>query len=210
MMTTSPARLAESVKLGGGVLLLIIAVLLGLAQQFAFALPAAVAGLALVRGSWRGAVKGGGQRRSSVRSAGLEMSLDHETGALDGRVLVGRHEGRLLSQMSFTELRDLAGELAGDEESLRLLEGYLDRAHPRWRDDMETDADRGRGPAGGAGGMSAQEAYEILGLEPGAGETEIRDAHRRLMKQVHPDRGGSAALAARINQAKETLLGKQR
>ncbi|MBZ8132357.1 J domain-containing protein [Afifella sp. IM 167] len=209
-MSASPERLASGAKMGLGIALLLVAVFLGFARQFALALPAAIIGFGLVRSSWRRAVRGNAAQRSTVRSAGLEMTLDHETGEIDGTVLAGRHEGRELSKMSFEELRNLAGELAGDEESLRLLEGYLDRAHPRWRDDMETDADRGAGPAASPGGMSPQEAYEVLGLQPGAGEAEIRKAHRRLMKQVHPDRGGSTALAARINQAKETLLREHR
>ena len=101
-------------------------------------------------------------------------------------------------------------DLRGDAESLRLLESYLDRAHPGWRDDADADQSERQSAAAAAGGMDAKEAYQILGLEPGASEAEVRDAHRRLMKQVHPDRGGSAALAAKINEAKDRILGKHR
>jgi DnaJ family protein C protein 19 len=55
--------------------------------------------------------------------------------------------------------------------------------------------------------MSRDEAYEVLGLHPGASETEIKEAHRRLMRGAHPDAGGSDWLAARINQARDILLG---
>jgi curved DNA-binding protein CbpA len=55
--------------------------------------------------------------------------------------------------------------------------------------------------------MTRKEAYEVLGLRPGASEAEIRDAHRRLMRGAHPDAGGSDWLASRVNQARDILLG---
>ena len=108
------------------------------------------------------------------------------------------------------EAEKVAEDFRGDADSLRLLESYLDRTQPGWRDDVHADEAERQRAAPGAGGMSTKEAYEILGLEPGASEAEVREAHRRLMKQVHPDRGGSAALAAKINEAKDRVLGKHR
>ena len=86
------------------------------------------------------------------------------------------------------------------------MEAYLDRRLRGWRD--RNDADRAktkrRSPRGAT--MTAYEAYELLGLKPGAKEEQIRAAHRRLMMKFHPDQGGSTYLAARINEAKEVLL----
>jgi hypothetical protein len=138
------------------------------------------------------------------------MRLDHDSGDMTGRVLAGEQAGRALDELIERELFSLRDEIAGDEESLALLEAYLDRRLPGWREHVEGDTTARTGGAADASAMTDEQAYEILGLAPGAGEAEIRAAHRRLMKRVHPDQGGSTFLAAKINQAKDWLLSKHR
>ena len=208
-LNASPAAMARGARYGLGTFLVGVAAMLLAFRQVGWAFPIGAAGLMILM---RGGLFGGGSRSrggtSSVRSAGLEMILDHDTGSMDGRVLAGRFEGQMLSDMPLSDLLDLAVDFSGDPESLRLLEGYLDSRHPGWREDVESDGTTGHRPAPGASGMTSQEAHEILGVEPGASAAEIREAHRRLIKQVHPDRGGSDALAAKINEAKDKLLGR--
>lgn len=145
-------------------------------------------------------------KRSTVRTAALEMELDHDSGTLEGQVLAGRHEQRSLDSMSIVELMDLRAELGADAESLQLLDTYLDSRFPIWRQDAQQDARHRHRVAPGSGAMTKEEAYKILGLEAGATAADIRHAHRRLMQRLHPDLGGSSFLAARINEAKDVLL----
>ena len=161
--------------------------------------------------------------RSDVETPYLRMTLDHDSGAMEGVVLRGRYGGRRLEDLSEPQLLDLLDECgADDEQSRRLLETYLDRTlGADWRGRADARSRRQAGSSGGGGGgqrgwgrktagrtlMSRDEAYEILGLEPGAGEEEIKEAHRTLILKLHPDHGGSNYLAAKINQAKELLLG---
>ena len=116
---------------------------------------------------------------SDVSSAFLRMKLDHASGTLDGEVLHGRFKGRALGNLSHEELRDLHAEVGGDADSRNLLEAYLDRRWPDWR---ETGPQPGAPPS--TLGMDQAEALRILGLQPGASEADIKASHRRLMGQV--------------------------
>lgn len=209
-LRTPPSDLVRQLYMTGGVVLMAAGVGLLFVRQFALGLPIGMAGFMLFRRHRAIRAVGGSGQTSTVRAAGVEMRLDHDSGAMDGQVLAGRHEGRQLSELDLGALLEVAEDVRGDAESLRLLESYLDRAHAGWRDDVHADDAAGKSAASASGGMDTKEAYEILGLAPGAGEEEVRDAHRRLIKQVHPDRGGSAALAAKINEAKDRILGKHR
>lgn len=144
------------------------------------------------------------ERKSTVRSAHIEMELDHDTGEMDGAVLTGSRKGRLLSSLDEEEVLSLYQEIYADADSVALLESYLDRYHPDWRDHAKSGWEQER--ASGHDKMTRQEAYQILGIEPGASPEEIHQAWRRLIKKLHPDSGGSAFLATKINMAKDVLL----
>jgi hypothetical protein len=150
---------------------------------------------------------GASSRTSSIRTRFLEMTLDHATGHMDGRVLEGPYEGRLLSELDLYPLLQLLARCqSADAQSAAVLEAYLDRVHgDAWRDQ---ESPQGKRAPGADGKLARDEALAVLGLAPGASPEEIREAHRRLMQKLHPDRGGSDYLAAKINQAKQLLLGE--
>jgi DnaJ-domain-containing protein 1 len=135
------------------------------------------------------------------------MELDHDSGAMRGRILAGQHEGASLDALDLTTLLGLLPEI--DPDSRALLEAYLDRREPEWRERVSGDAGPGQGPAR-RGPMTEEEAYQVLGVRAGASAEEIGRAHRALMKKLHPDQGGSNYLAAQINEAKEVLLRRHR
>jgi DnaJ domain len=146
---------------------------------------------------------------SEVTTDTLQMQLDHATGDLDGEVLQGRFAGRSLASLGLPELLDLIADCQRDDpRSVALIETYLDRRQPDWRDHAAggTRAQDQSPAAAAAGAMDEATAWSILGLAPGASEAEIKAAHRRLMTKLHPDHGGSSYLAAQLNQAKDLLL----
>jgi hypothetical protein len=156
-------------------------------------------------------------RRSSVNTRFVAMTLDHDTGDMDGEVREGPFAGRKLSQMALDDLLSLLAEVhRSDPQGASVLEAYLDRAHGDWRDragggaedDKESGKEEGTRSSRrrSQSGMTEAEALDILDLAPGASRADIVRRHRELMKKVHPDHGGSDYLAARINAAKEYLL----
>ncbi|HMG78199.1 MAG TPA: DnaJ domain-containing protein [Xanthobacteraceae bacterium] len=146
---------------------------------------------------------------SRVRTACVEIELNHSSGAMTGHILVGRHEGASLDALDPATLIGLLGEM--DAESRQLLAAYLDRRQPGWREHAQGDAAAGsRTRAAPSGKMTEEEAYQVLGVQSGAGAQDIGRAHRSLMKKLHPDQGGSTYLAARVNEAKEVLLRRHR
>ncbi|SCX86630.1 DnaJ domain-containing protein [Microvirga guangxiensis] len=209
----NPATLAKALKVGGGTVALGIAGLFALRGRIDLALLIGSLGAWLF--GWKRfslpGFRGSAQRTpgnaSSVRSRLLEMTLDHDTGAMEGTVLAGAFAGQQLASLDAADLRNLLAECqAEDPDGLRLLEAYLDRRFPEWREEMRNEEQSRTEAQSPSGIMTIDEAYRILNLEPGASTDEIRQAHRTLMKKLHPDQGGSTYLAARVNQAKDILM----
>jgi hypothetical protein len=218
-----PAQVAAGIRGGGGLIALAVAAFLLLRGRLMLALGAGGAALYLFTGesfSFKKfadyvAQRQSARRQSQARTSILAMTLDHVTGAVDGDVLDGPFQGRRLSELSRAECDQLHRDCrVRDPDSAVLLETYFDRRFAGWRTAGQDDSDPGQraGQTGGAGSrsysgqMSEKEAYETLGLRPGAPADEIIRAHRRLMKERHPDHGGTTDDAARINQAKDRLL----
>ncbi len=208
-----PKVAARVLKLSGGLICLGLAVFLGLRGEINIAIPLGAAGLALLGwlpfgpAGFSARTQKSSGKTSRVRSAYFEMELDHDSGEMRGTIVAGAHQGAALESLDVKTLVAMLPEI--DEESRALLIAYLDRRDSTWSEYAQADATAGRA-APSSGKMSEQEAYQILGLEPGVSANDITRAHRALMKKLHPDQGGSTYLAARINEAKEILLRRHR
>ncbi|PWC31578.1 DnaJ domain-containing protein [Azospirillum sp. TSO22-1] len=212
-VSASPRTLARGLRYGGiglGAAVVLFAALRG--QLGTVLALGAMAAPLLIRHRRRreaaARVEPSSGQASRVETLYLRMTLDHDTGAMAGEVLYGPLKGRTLDSLDPAEAAELLYSCRQDDpQSAAVLEAWLDRARPDWRERFgEAGGEAGRPAAGGSGAMSREEAYEILGLSSGASAEQVKEAHRRLMMGVHPDHGGSTYLAAKINQAKDLLL----
>ena len=204
---------ATKLRAVGGILAAFFAILVlarGALAMGAFLGLASVALLTGDRWQWRGHWRSSANEEPTTTrlvTDTLEVGLDHTSGTVHGRIRRGCFQGRSLESLKPVELAHLWSDCRfADPQSAQIVEAYLDRVHPTWRDDMARTAEGMR--SRGSSQMSRDEAIDILGLGPDASETQIRRAHHELMLKLHPDKGGSHTLAAKVNQAKETLLGK--
>jgi len=205
----NPAYLSRRLTVSAGVVLLLAAGALLLRGLEIIAIPLAMLGSWLLWGTtsgpWGASTRRSRGQSSRIETDHLEMELDHDTGEMRGRVLKGLFKDRDIASLSPTDMALLWQDCRHtDPQSAQLVEAYLDRVHPSWREDMARgESDMSRGPDGR---MDVEEALDILGLKRGADAEDIRRAHRNLMLKLHPDRGGSTYLAAKINEAKDVAL----
>ena len=206
-----PKRVVRLAKMAGGGIALVFAGLLLLRGRLDMAALLGGAGAWLL--GWAAPPNWwpfGSGPVSLLRSRSVELRLAR-SGTMTGTVFAGEFAGRSLDDLGLDELRRLLSALSGsDIEGGRLVEAYLDRRFSGWREHAERDADFRRRADPQLGAMTEQEAHEILGLEPRASPDDVRAAHRRLIKRLHPDGGGSTYLASRVNQAKDRLLDRHR
>ena len=209
-LRANPAMLASLIRNGGGILTLVGVVLAVMRGQTPLGGVLLAFAIWLLTGAKRPAWPGFAQeaRQTRTMSDWLDMQLDHASGEIVGQVLQGPFVGRSLASLSMQECAVLHRDcIASDPRSARLLETYLDRRFAGWGQAGQADADAWPGGrrSGGAG-MSEQQAYEILGVKQPATAAEIGGAHRTLMKKCHPDHGGTADEAARVNEARDVLM----
>ena len=145
----------------------------------------------------------GKRDNARFQTAWLRLEINPTLGTLDGEVLQGEFKGKRLSSISIPDLERLHATLRGEDmKSAMLLKSYIALRQRRTHGGGTSDG----ATAYGSDAMTRAEASSILGLKDGAAREEIVRAHRGLMQKMHPDRGGSPYLAAKINQAKEMLL----
>ena len=144
---------------------------------------------------------------SEIETRYLRMYLAHDSGEMNGDVILGQFSGKTLRNLSFEELIIFLGEVKDDNHSIQVLVAYMERYHGEaWRESKHAKEDVNTQEDKANGSMTISEAYKVLGLEEGVNLDAIKEAHRRLMSKLHPDHGGSTYLATKLNEAKDLLL----
>lgn len=206
----NPKKMLRTIRITLAIVLGGLAAFFTYTGRFHFAPPLAAAAIFLLR---RRPLFGSSQpssgQQSDVRTDWLHATLDHDSGSMNAEILKGEFAGRQLSDLSFSHLNKLYEELQEDEQSAVILNTFIERNfsdHQENNDSNSRNNEKQWSNSGTQNGMSKTEAYEILDLQPGASVKEIKNAHKKLIKQFHPDHNGSAYMAAKINQAKDLLL----
>ena len=155
-----------------------------------------------------GAASGSAGNPTSITTKYFTMTLNQASGEFDGLVIAGAQTGAVLSQLDLNTLLELYREVSDDPQSQAVLEAFLDfRFGGQWRQQAGATAqDNEPSDVNLDSTMTPAQAYAILGLQPGASDQDIRQAHRRLSQRLHPDQGGNDALCSLINQARDVLL----
>ena len=205
----SIAGARQGLTLGLLVLGVIIVVALGVRYHWGIGLLAA---LPLLFRVWRqiqamsGRYSPSAGQTSTVETQYIRMVIDHDSGEMTGTVLKGDYAGAAIETLDLEALLTvLASCRVGDAQGARVLETFIEHKFPGEFEAHEDGEGHSQDRDSGAP-LSRRQALDVLGLEEGASEDEIVEAHRRLMQKLHPDRGGSSFLAAQINRAKDTLL----
>lgn len=225
LLTAEPRKIVRLVRLASGALLGVLGMMMSLRGLFMLGGPVSLYGFLMVARAlgWEGmpglrlpglglpgASSGGSSGPASgVRTRFLDMTLDHYSGAMDGLIREGEFSGRRLSELALEELFSLLRHVRlEDADSARLVETYLDREHPEWRDSGgQADETAGsEGSTASSGPMTEKEALAILELSGSPTPEEVREAYKRQMKRHHPDQGGTDEGAARLNAARDYLL----
>jgi DnaJ domain len=212
IVNADPKKLVKAFRIAATIICALLAGFFILTGRFAYAPPFVIAALFFLRNKpffGGGSTPSPGQQ-SDVETSWIKATLDHDNGEMDGQILKGKFEARLLSSLTLEQLMDFQEEAGDDPQTLAILNSFLDRYHRQSEDDNTSQSDQTKEQRTRArstsGPMSRREALEILELEDDATLAQIKKAHRKLMKKFHPDHDGSEYMAAKINEAKDVLI----
>ena len=207
-LPTSPLKrilkLFLSVIIGVGALLLLLRIGLSPIITGLLALAPAIMRLWSRFTRFNSAKKRTSGQSSHVSSEWLDMVLDHDSGGITGTIRKGNRMGFSLDALNKSQINDFADECASDPDSVRLLAAYIKKRFGKEYSEKQSQEDLGQTRHSSA--ITRTDALSILGLEDPVSKDEVNAAYKKLISKVHPDAGGNAFLAARVNEARDILL----